>query len=306
MKTQIRTIIAFMSMLLFSTILLAGEGEVKILRVTNPPINMGVKIGDVLNREIQIEVASPYQLSKSTFPVKGTRQNGIELVEISVLSTQGQKKTDYKIALKYQVFANATTPVVMKLPTEKLAVTGGAKALSLNIPEWSFWFSPLVVTDAATAKVNMHPQERMPLVDIVSHKARLTGYIALLLVGLIGLVYINANGKWLPFMGGAFAQAHRKLKRLTKEHSVKPEDLVKSAYLCMHQAFNTVFGRSLFASNVEQFVSEHPRFLKLRQEIESFFENSNQSLFGQNEHASHSIESLIAFSKTLRDCERGV
>ena len=280
----------------------AQEVDARIAAIANPPQSNGIRIGDVMNRQVVIETRSPYQLSKTALPMKGVSQNGIELADIQVRTTQQGNKTFYGIALRYQVFASASTPAVMQLPAEEFALTGGPRALTVKLPGWRFWYSPLVVADITTAKGNLQPQYSPSLIDASAHRYRLAVFLGLLFTGLLGLIYINADRRWLPFMGGAFAQAYRRLKKLPRTAAQE-----KMALFTLHQAFNKVYGANLFGPDIARFVEAHPEFARVKTRIETFFEQSNQSLFAQASHDSvQFINDLVAFSKSLRDCERGV
>ncbi len=290
---------------------IAQEADARILRVINPSQSNGIQVGDVMDRTMEIEVNSPYQISKNALPMKGLNRNGIELADITVKtlprnSLHSDNKNIYTIALRYQVFASAAKPVVMQLPEETFALTGGAKVSSIKVPAWHFWFSPLVTDGISNAKDNLQPQFKPTLVDINVHHTRLWLLFCLLITGLVGLIYINADRRWLPFMNGAFAQAHRELKKLEKNQA-NQQTAEKNALIYMHQAFNTVHGENLFASEVERFLAAHPEFYKLKTNIMSFFERSNASLFAsQQPNSAQFINELILLSKSLRDCERGV
>lgn len=312
MKNPIRTLIAVGCMALLSHTAIAQESAVRILNIINPSYSNGIHIGDIMERKLVIEVGAPYQISRTALPIKGTRQDGIELAHIQIGTMQvgtiqigtmqRDQKTRYEIALRYQVFAHAASPTVMQLPAETFALTGGPQALSVKLPGWRFWFAPLVVADISTAKDNLQPQYKPTLINPSAHQYRLAVFLGLLVTGLLGLVYINADRRWLPFMNGAFAQAHRKIKRLPNTPAKE-----KQALLSLHQAFNAVYGANLFAPDIARFIAAHPEFAKVRGEIETFFEQSNKSLFAQASHDhAQLIVGLIAFSKRLRDCERGV
>lgn len=278
------------------------ESDARILRLANPSQSIGVHIGDVLDRKIEIEVRQPYQLSRNTFPAKGSSRNNIELADIKVDTAQREHKNIYTIDLRYQVFANASVPGVMQLPAEELALTGGTKAMSIKIPTWRFWFSPLVAANVTHAKENLQPQYKPALVDTSGQQQRLAVFIALLFSGLAGLIYVNADRRWLPFMNGAFAQAHRNLKNLPKDQTQG-----KKALLYMHQAFNKVYGANLFAGDIRLFLAAHPEFAAQETAIEAFFEHSNRSLFAtHHQDNAQFIKELISLSRNLRDCERGV
>src|SRR5690606_16338296 len=94
----------------------AQESNANIVNIINPSKSVGIQIGDLLNREIEIEVLKPYQISKNAFPIKGTNQNGIELNDIKIDTATSDEKTTYKIKLSYQVFGYSAKPSVMQLP----------------------------------------------------------------------------------------------------------------------------------------------------------------------------------------------
>jgi mxaA protein len=286
--------------LLASGFALAAPAEGRILRIDNPPQPYSVQIGDLLQRTVQIEFAPGYALSPSSLPVKGTRNDGIELVEVTVDQPQGDD-TRYAVKLRYQVFAQASAPASKALPATKLAATGDGKMLTLAVPAWRFWFAPLVAMDNfKTARTSLQPSLGPVLVETESQRLGLAIYAALAVIGLIGLVYINADRRWLPFMGGPFARAHRRIKRLRHKPAQQ-----KQALFHLHQAFNQTFGASVFIADIERFIERHPRFAGLKTQIAAFFERSNRALFAGDEQGMSAAE-LLALSRSLRDSERGV
>ena len=288
--------------LLNSSLQAQEESPISMLKISNPSQSIGIHIGDVLHRQIELVASQPYQLSPNSLPTKGNNSNGIELTEIKVSNNKSGDKNVYKIDLTYQVFAQAPTPTVMQLPAENFAFSGGPTAISISVPVWRFWFAPLVAGTIDIAKTNLQPQQKPTLIDESQHKIRLVLAIVCVLIAAIGLLYINADRRWLPYMGGAFAQAHRQLKRATKTKAT-----TKNALLYLHQAFNQVYGASLFATDIDRFIAKHPQYANLKNDIVAFFDNSNKSLFTEqkNEQAAY-LQQLLSFSKQLRDCERGI
>jgi len=289
------------SLSLFASLAFAQTTDVKILSTINPSTSNNIQMGDVLSRSIEVEVDAAYQLPKTSLPMKGESRNGIELRDVSVRTSKGSSTNIYKITLSYQVFVSAAKPVVMQLPDEHLALIGGAKALSIDIPAWRFWYAPLVAEGITNAKDNMQPQSKPALIDLNMHRLRFWAALALLVTGLFGLVYVNADKRWLPYMNGAFAQAHRNIKKLAHKQAAN-----KDALMYMHQAFNKVYGANLFANELEHFLAANPKFLKMKQEITQFFEQSNAALFANHAASATQLQQLETFSKRLRDCERGV
>jgi mxaA protein len=108
-------------------------------------------------------------------------------------------------------------------------------------------------------------------------------------------------------MGGAFAKAHRQLKRLAKSSGKKTTVEEKQALVYLHQAFNQHFGANMFARDIESFLAKRSGFKKMRAEIAQFFDESNQSLYAVEPRDSQkTITDLVQLSKQLRTCERGV
>ena len=294
--------IGLVILMLATSITSVRASDVKVLSMSNPANSNGIQMGDVLNRTFAVEVDSVYQLPKTSLPMKGDARNGIELCDINVQTTKHGNKNLYTITLSYQVFTSAAKPEVMALPEEHLALIGGSKPLSIDIPVWRFWYSPLVAQGITNAKENLQPQAKPALIDLKLHHIRLWISLSLLMTGLLGLVYVNADKRWLPFMNGAFAQAHRNIKKLKNGQASS-----KNAFTHVHQAFNKIYGANLFATDLDEFFVTHPRFLKLGGEIRKFFELSNRALFDsqQSDETNH-LQELIILSKRLRDCERGV
>lgn len=277
-----------------------------VVKVTDPPASYGVHIGDVLSRTVVVDAPTAYTLADNALPKKGSKHDGIELVAVALQSKPQSDHTQYTLQLKYQVFAVSTYPSVMHLPAEKLTFTG-AKAATVEVPAWGFWFSPLVTGGTATAKKNLLPEFKTPLIDSRADQQRLGLFLTVLVASLAALLYINADGHWLPFMGGAFARAHRQLKRLAKSSTPKTAVEEKKALVYLHQAFNQHYGANIFARDIEEFMRLRPGFKGMQSEIKQFFAASNQSLYDVKTRDSQQvIAQLVQLSKQLRDCERGV
>lgn len=304
MKKIIRKLLVSSSLFLVVATLNAIAADAKILHIINPQKNSGIQVGDVLNRSLELAVDASYQLNKTALPMKGEVRNGIELTSINIQSSRQLQGKLYHIDLRYQVFAAAEKPVVLELPTESFTFNSGEKVLTANLPAWHFWFSPLVAEGLSNAKENMQPQYKASLIDTSLIQSGFWLSVALVGIGLLGLIYNNANQRWLPLMNGSFAQAQRKLKLLAKQkQSCKESD----ALLAMHQAFNQVYGENLFVADLDYFLAAHPKFNRLKTEITHFFELSNTVLFSSSKTSADSlIKQLLVLSKQLRDCERGV
>lgn len=283
------------------------EGHAKVLQLTNPAKSYGVQIGDKLTRKVVLEVPAPLTIADANFPKKGTKNKGIELVDVAVTTSQQKDRTIYTFSLGYQTFNSTNKPTVMQLPAEKFVLTGAEKPENIEIAAWGFWFSPIVAGGIETAQKNIQPELMPPMLNIEVHQIRLALFLSLFIFSLIALLYMNADGHWLPFMGGAFAKAHRQLKRLAQSSVAKTVVEEKQALVYLHQAFNQHFGANMFARDIEHFVGLRPSFSKVQSKIAQFFDESNQSLYSIEPRDSQKmIVNLVQLSKELRDCERGV
>ncbi|HWU35642.1 MAG TPA: nonribosomal peptide synthetase MxaA [Methylovorus sp.] len=269
------------------------------IRIQNPSRNVALQIGDVLTRTVSVDLPSGFRIAKSALPQKGSQNEGIELVEVALDEKSAGKATHYTLTLRYQIFAHRKQASVLQLPEETIAATGDKQALTITVPAWRFWLSPLAASTMATAKANVMPELPPAAIDTHEHTLRLYACLALLAAGLLGLLYINAERAWLPLMGGPFARAYRRLKRL-------PTSATQPAYLLLHQAFNRTYGSSLFAADIPDFIARHPRFASLQPEISAFFAASSASLFaGESTASGDSTKAqLLTLCRQLRDCER--
>ncbi len=292
------------SICLFPISLCAGAmayaAEATLVSLDNPRIATGITIGDVLERRLVIEASPPYELPKSALPLKGERVDGIELVGVAL---QGEKTAGiqrYEVKLSYQVFAAASKPSVMRLPALTLALGGGDTPAEVSVPAWHFWSSPLAAGNIHTARSNAQPQRKPTLLD--TGPERLALALAVFLVGIVGLVYINADRRWLPWMGGSFAQAYRKLRKTPAQTGHQAQAL---GYV--HQAFNQVHGSTLFRRQLGEFFAQHPQYQPLAKDIDSFFQRSETLLFtGENADSPALVKELQQLCRRLRDCERGI
>lgn len=278
----------------------AAEPAARIVQLHNPLQSTGIRIGDVMERSAVLEAPAPYQLSRSALPAKGINRNGIELADVQIETQPHGDANRYVVTLRYQVFAHAAAPSIMVLPEEQFALTGGPKGLAVKIPEWRFWYSPLAAANLSTAKGNLQPQFAPAPLSAGAHRARLYSFAALAIFCALMLAWFNADGRWLPFMNGPFAQAQRRIKRLSADGQAW-----KQALAVLHEAFNRVHGRNLFMADIGEFVERHPRYAPARNDIEGFFAQSGQALFSQppQDHGAF-LRQLVTLSKLLRDCER--
>lgn len=284
-----------------------NTAKAMIVTLSNPTENYDISIGDQLTRSFVINVPTPYEMTKKAFPRKGSRDKGVQLVDIKFGVEKQKTANIYTITTVYQPFVNHSTPTQMQIPKRIITLTGGEKPLTVTIPAWQFNFSPLATSTIETVKERLLPEIKPPLLDEKTVQNRLYAFLTLAGFSLLGLLYMNADGRWLPFMGGAFAKAHRQLKRLANRKVVKTQREEKQGLVYIHEAFNAHYGANMFARDIESLITDKSAFSKMKTEIEGFFDYSNKSLYVVDKHDSEQvIKQLVVLSKQLRDCERGV
>lgn len=303
MKTLISKLLILFTLIFQSAFVFADNNSLAILNLKNPQISSGIQIGDVLKRSVTFETEVSEKTLIKALPAKGTRNDEVELVASNLLRLKEGSKNQYKLELAYQVFTNVTNPKVMALPAENIKVSSTEKII---LPAWHFWFSPLVETSINNAKANVQPQLNSPSIDINQYEIGIRVFTGMLIFSILGLIYVNANSQWLPFCKGHFAISYKQIKYLSrrKESDTKA---IKIALFNLHTAFNKTYGSNLFAKDINDFVSQHPKFNSLRNQIEEFFSLSNMMLFSsQPQNNREFFLKLISISKNLRNCERGV
>ena len=303
MMTLLQKLLLLIALLFQSALIYAEGNAIAISNLTNPARSTGIQIGDVLQRSMTFETSTPQNMITKALPAKGTRNDEVELIAANIVRMKEGSKNQYKLELRYQVFTNATRSKVMALPAQTIKISSTEQ---LVLPSWRFWFSPLVETSIVNAKANVQPQLKAPTIDLNQHAMGLKVFSVMLILSIIGLIYVNANTQWLPFCKGNFARAHKQIKQLSR--SKMPDgNRLKKALFSLHASFNKTYGSNLFANDVDDFISQHPRFKSLDQQILEFFTLSNQTLFSRDRQDDPELLlKLLSISKSLRDCERGV
>lgn len=270
------------------------------LRIANPERDIGYIVGDKLTRTIEIDAAAPYTLAPASLPAKGVNRHGIELRDISVThSTAGGRSHDI-LQLTYQVFTSATHARKIQLPQERLYLAGEGRKLEVSIPAWSFRVSPLAAYGETRLDEDMSPYRPPLQLDETLNLRLLWGFLVLIVITGMALLYFNGDRRWLPGMGGPFAKACRKLRRLPDEPASMP-----AAVMAIHEAFNAMFGANLFEADLDSFFQQHPRFAAIRSDVEEFFRLSNSVLFDSTKHPGMGTLLLLRrFCRHCRDCER--
>lgn len=281
------------------------------ISIIEPKRLVGYTVGDVITRQVTLTIKAPYKLIETSLPIVGYEKRyrgqviGIDLKEINYVKKEQEGSVKHEISLSYQVFTNNVVAKNSALGPEYLQlinVNNKKELVKLRIPSLSIAISPIAIFGAVKVESNMTQFLEPLLMDKSRQILGLQYAIVLLVSSLLGLLYILGQRAWLPRMGGAFAKGTRKLNRFSQTHTLQESVSV------LHEAFNATAGYSVFASNMPQFLAEHPQFNAVHVEIEQFFDLSRQVYFESN--AALKIPDpkswLRQFARHCRDCERGL
>jgi len=292
------------------------DGIVKLSKV-DPDRNVGFLMGDILSRTITLEVKKPYKLIETTLPIVGYEHrykgqvSGIELRKISHTKQESRNTTTYVIQLAYQVFTTAPVVKPAILPAEIIKfqgpITEEAKdgLVQYKIPPFYFRISPMAVFGAFKIEEDMSPLRQPILLQPYIEKQKLVACLIVLGFSLLSLLYILGSRAWLPMMGRPFAQASKRLNKL----SAKDPEHLKIALSSIHKAINTTAKYSVFSDNVDNFLKDFPNFKTIEDELSQFFLLSHQVFFDTKNTTSHDVKFLVwlkKFCNQCRNCERGL
>jgi len=282
------------------------------MKIVEPERLVGYTVGDVIARDITLTIKAPYKLIDTSLPIVGYEKRyrgqviGIELKSITHTKKEQKDSVKHDINMAYQVFTNnvvAKNAVLGPEYVQLINVNDKKDLVKFRIPSVGIAVSPIAIFGAVKVETNMTQFREPLLLDKSRHSAGFKYALAILAASLLGLVYILGQRAWLPRMGGAFAKAYRKLNRFSRTHAP-----LKDSVAAIHQAFNDTAGYSVFSSNLNTFLAEHPQFNAVQSEINTFFAISRQVYFEPqaNMPVAEPQGWLIKFARHCRDCERGL
>lgn len=282
------------------------------IQIQEPERDVGYTVGDVLTRNITIQIKKPYQLIEESLPIIGYERRykgqliGIDLSNLQHIQKEDSDSETHTLKLSYQVFTNNVVAKHGSLPSEYLRIinTKTKEIARYRIPSWDFAISPISIYGAVKVESDMSDFRGPLLLDNSKLKQRLTIFLTILALSLLGLLYMLGKYTWLPRMGGPFAKTYRIIRKSPNT----PAGLQQSVS-SMHQSLNATAGMSLFSGNLTQFLAQKPSFKPIKSEIEQFFALSRQVFFEPN--AKHTvgdepIKWLAQFCRRCRDCERAL
>ena len=280
----------------------AAEPEPAQLQArTVEPRAFGIRLGDVVERQVIVEIPSRLKLDENSLPTVGPLGPVLELR--AVWRTQQSTPTGQRLSLRlrYQVFAAPVAVRSYELPKMLLRFDGAPRGDEVRIEPWPLVVSALAAEDASPREGlgELRPYMAPPLRGLGVERGVLwaCAAVAALLGAYLAFVYLG-----LPWWG----RQHRPFTQAFRVVQAHSEADGREACRALHAAFNQTAGRTVFAEAVEGFVVQAPRFAGLKGDIQNFFVRSQAAFFaGASPAEGPQRDWLLAFARACRDAERG-
>jgi len=277
------------------------------------PRAFGYSIGDIVVREVSVEVPSGLELDEASLPDSGQRGGrAIELRRLTHSSSWQPGGRRHELRLEYQVLLSPPEVRTLELPPILLQLvpssTGRAapSAQDLRVDAWPVTVSPLTPPEARTREGlgEWRPDQPPPLFDTSPARRRLAAYAV---AGSALLAYLAFVYLWLPWWSPRrrpFGLAWRSVRQLGAR---PPAAQRQEAFRRLHGALNQTAGRVLFESDIGAFVTEHPQFAGLREGSYTFFQRSREQFFAGAAPQAEAEQGdwLRRFCLACRNAERG-
>ncbi|WP_413205742.1 hypothetical protein [Rhodospirillum sp. A1_3_36] len=252
----------------------AAEPEIRF----EPPREHGWWIGDTLTARAWIAVDGDGAPDPASLPHPGALAYWLDLRAVEVMKAgEEEGQSLYRVTLTYQTFYAPLEPKRLTIPPLPLSFSGEGGPWQVEIPSWTFVTSPLreiLAPSKPEAMASAPPLEDIDPAPLVRRTGAAGG---LALVALLGLLW--HRGIW-PFtrLSRPFSQAARALKggRWRRGAPLAP----RAACVLLHRAFDETLGRRMLADDISSFLSAHPEFSALEEDIRAFHQASRALIYG--------------------------
>jgi mxaA protein len=264
------------------------------------PRPFGYVIGDKIIQRLSIEVRQGLDLQYSSLPAKGTINRWLNLNKVKISKTKAGDELHYQIDLTYQVFYAPLAVKMLELPGFTLQFRQFGNTIEQEVPVWYFTAAPL--RELAIRKDNgieyMRPDQAAPLIDNTDVNRRL----------LLFLVIASLMAGYLAWLYGLFSflPKYQVFKKPTHQLARLSDNEIKKMLTIFHRALNQLNGKPLFKHHCEAFYQQFPRYKQLQNELDWFFDYSNDCFFSSSADVDKNSASRIQrLSQHCLDIERG-
>ncbi|MFA5985542.1 MAG: nonribosomal peptide synthetase MxaA [Methylococcaceae bacterium] len=237
------------------------------------PRPFGYVIGDEIQHRIVFHSQHGAALQTAELPKQGEINRWLTLNQIDLKQTPAGSGFYYQIDLTYQVFYAPQEVKMLIIPGLNLTLKRGDKRIDLKTPAWHFTMSPL--RELAVRKDDEGDYRRPDIASPLLSNA--LPFWGLLLAGGLALLSALYLSFWYGYLGWLYRPLVFKLA-LRQLAAVKDGDMAASLSI-VHNAFNKLYQKPLFAYQLDDFFQQYPAFKPLKQQLTWFFEYSNRFFF---------------------------
>lgn len=239
--------------------------------------DFGFVIGDLVQHTISLSVDKPWVLDRAHLPAPGPVNPWLEIADIQVSEYPAEKTTGYTIQVEYQLYRGVRKTEEFEIPGFPLRVRDGERVVQAMTPASKITAVPLIPPHLANEAITPRPPVPPQLLPLETHY-RIMGGLVTAIVIIALLLFLRPGFAGFRQRSHAFAAACRLLRR---PRQAPPESTeFREALQTVHRAFNQTAGKTVFASRLDRFFEENPRFSPCRADTEKFFALSRQVFFG--------------------------
>lgn len=276
---------------------------------TVEPRAFGYFLGDVIRREVEIDLKQGARLDAGTLPRPGPVNYWLELRSIDLDESSIAAGTRVRITLAYQAFYSALDPRSLEIPGFVVSVADESGSEQARIPPFSFLMSPLREIfpgkESDANSVALRPDARPQRMSTASAR---TAMVIAAPIGLAALVLLAMHYAWWPFHrrpGRPFTEAARFLRSNAAE--LTGEGGYRAALLKLHRAFDGAAGHRVLPDDLPAFLTTHPQFAPASKDIRRLFACSRWAFYGNDVDKARSempLAELTALGARLGAIER--
>jgi mxaA protein len=294
--------------LLFCIALLGGVTTLAAQPTLRPiePRAFGWQIGDLLERDLELNLPPGYRLDVESLPAAGVPGGAIELRR---LEHEGAANAARQwLRLHYQVMSAAAQPRLHELPVVRLRVLGPSAdptVIDLRADALPVLVAPLTPLDAPARQGlgELRPDRPTPRVPTTIERRVLIACAGLAGLLLAWLLLWPAVAAWLGRRQLPFAEAERAVRLALRAGDGPPQR--EAAMRALHHAFNADAGRVLLPQDALAHARNSAALMNLADEVGAFFEASSRHFFGSAASVApeFSAGDLRALARRLRMAE---
>lgn len=307
MRRLLLALVGCLVLLALPAVLLGADQATLQLRLLEPRA-YGYQPGDVLQRQIEVDVPAGLLLDSASLPVAGGRGQPIELRTLHLHSSPRAGGQRHILRLDYQVFYAPREVRTLEIAPFELRYTGGPRGpthtQALRVDALPVTVAPLLplLVPQRQGLGDVQPDLPPPLQDDSAVRQRLRAWAALATLLLVWLAWARWGYPWWQRQRLPFGLAWAQLRQLPDA----PDTATwQAACGQLHQALNASAGQAIFGHSLAGWAMQQPAFAPLQADLARFLALSRQAFFAPGTAATADGAWLRSLSRRCRDAERG-